>query len=237
MRDASGAGRHVPGRAIGPHRRHRIRFPVIVAGCTRWLGVGPRGTRVIAPLLLVAALAACTEPLSAIAQRHLQQESRIPVVAPTPAQDRLVAVNPYKSTPPIVAEGDERETLIAKSTPAVAPSPTLDPAPAPAQRVAPRRRSRTVFDPDRLLGLGRDQVVALLGTPNLLRRDPPAELWLYEGQTCTAHLFLYQASPDGDYQVRYVETQVGQQAAAANAGDCFASLVTSGGGGQFGLLR
>lgn len=232
MRGASGAGRCASGRVARSCRRQRVYFRVLLAGCTRWLGFGPRGTRLAAPLLLVAALAACTGPLSTVAQRHIQQETRIPVVAPAPAQDRLVAINPYESAPPIVAVGEEQETAAVESTPTLAPSPS----PAPAQRTAPRRPIRTVFDPDRLLGMGRDQVVALLGTPNLLRRDPPAELWLYEGQACTAHLFLYQLSPDSDYQVRYFETQVDQQPAAASAGACFASLVTSG-GGQFGLLR
>lgn len=219
--------------AAGSFRRHLPYFRAFLAVRTQWLGFGPRGTRVAAPLLLVAALAACVAPLSTVVQRHEQQETRIPVVAPTPAQDRLVAVNPSKSAPTIVAVGEEQEIAAVESTPTLAPPR----ARAPSRRTAPRRQVRTVFDPDRLLGMGRDQVVALLGTPNLLRRDPPAELWLYEGQTCTAHIFLYQSSPDSDYQVRYVETQVGQQAAVANAGACFASLVTSGGGGQFGFLR
>ena len=241
MRGASGAGRCVSGRISGLCRRQGVYFRVLLAGCRQWLGFGPRRTHLAAPLLVAAALAACTAPLSTVAQRHLLQESRITVVAPTPAQDRLVAINPYKSTPPIVAVGEEQETAAVESTPTNTPSPTLTPAPSPApkpaQRTAPRRPVRTVFDPDRLLGMGRDQVVALLGTPSLLRRDPPAELWLYEGQACTAHLFLYQSSSDSDYQVRYFETQVGQQLAGASAGACFAALVTSGGGGQFGLLR
>ena len=231
MRSASGAGRSASGRIAGFCRRQGVYFQVLVAARSRWLGFGPRGTRAAAPLIVAAALAACTAPLSTVALRQLQQDSRIPVVAPTPAQDRLVAINPYESLPPIVAEGEERETAAVEST------PSLTPSPAPAQRTAPPRPVRTVFDPDQLLGMGRDQVVAVLGMPNLLRRDPPAELWLYEGQACTAHLFLYQSSPDGDYQVRYVETQAGQQPAAANAGDCFAGLVTSGNGGQFGQLR
>lgn len=231
MRGASAAGRRVFGGVAGSCRRQGVYFRMFLAGCTRRSGFGLRGIRVAAPLLAAVALAACTVPLSTVAQRHEQQETRIPVVAPTPAQDRLVAINPYDSAPPIVAEGEEQETAAVES------APTLTPSPTPERRTAPRRPLRTVFDPDRLLGMGRDQVVALLGTPDLLRRDPPAELWLYEGRACTAHLFLYQSSPDGGYQVRYVETQAGQRPATARAGACFASLVTSGGGGRFGLLR
>ncbi len=234
MRGASGAGRYVSGRAAGFCRRQGVYFQVHLAGCRRRFGFGPRRIRVAAPLLVAAALAACTVPLSTEAQRQRLQETRIPVVAPTPAQDRLIAINPYESAPAIVAVGEEEETAATEST--RAPTPSGSAAPTPEQRTAPRRPVRTVFDSDRLLGMGRDQVVALLGTPNLLRRDPPAELWLYEGQTCTAHLFLYQSSPDSDYQVRYVETQVDRQPVAASASACFASLVTRG-GGQFGLLR
>ncbi len=235
MKGASAVGRGMSGRISGRRLRHRIYFRPLRAGCPRWLGLGSRGTRIATPLLVAAALTACTVPLSTVAQRHEQQEARIPVVAPTPAQDRLIAINPNKSAPSIVAVGEEQETASLESTATPQTSRSLEAK--PAQRAAPRRPVRTVFDPNRLLGMGRDQIVALLGAPNLLRRDPPAELWLYEGQACTAHLFLYQSSPDSDYQVRYVETLVGQQSAAASAGACFASLVTSGGGGQFGQLR
>ena len=189
--------------------------------------------RIAAPLLLAAALAACTAPLSTVAQRHEQQETRIPVATPVPAQDRLVAVNPSRSAPPIIAKGEELETAAIETNLSPTPSPTS--RSTSSERPAPRRRAAAAFDPGRLIGMGRDQVVALLGTPTLLRRDPPAELWLYEGQSCTAHLFLYQDSQDGDYQVRHLETQVGQDQADAGAA-CLANLMTRG-DGRFGLLR
>ncbi len=233
MKGVSAAGRSVPGRISGLGRRNHPYFRASPLRCARWLGSGRRAIRLAAPLLLVAALAACVAPLSTVAQRHDQRDTRIPVVVPMPAQDRLIAINPYKSAPSIVAVGEEQETAAIESTGKSSRSSAL----TPTQQTSPRRPGGTVFDSDQLLGLGRDQVVALLGTPDLLRREPPAELWLYEGQACTAHLFLYQSTPDSDYEVRYFETLAGQQTGAASAGDCFASLVTSGGGGQFGLLR
>lgn len=197
--------------------------------CVFGAGFRLRGIRMVSPLLLAAVLAACTGPLSTAAQRHNQQETKIPVVAPAPAQERLVAIDPYKTAPSIAAEGQEQETAAIKSKPTRRA--------AERQQGTPRRSARAIFDPNRLLGLRRDDVVALLGTPSLLRRDPPAELWLYEGRACTAHVFLYQTSPGSAYEVRHVEAQVSEQPAAANAGACLASLVTAGDGGRFGLLR
>lgn len=241
MTDVSAELRLAPARPIGHRPIHRPNFRGFLVDTARRLGLGPRGIRFAAPLLLAAALTACVAPLSTVALRHEQQAARIPVVAPTPAQDRLVALDAYKSSPAIVAVGEEREIAAIETNPTATPTPSAapaaSPAPKPAQRTAPRRRARTVFDPDRLLGMGRDQIVALLGAPGLLRRDPPAELWLYEVQACTAHLFLYQSAPNSDYKVRYFETQVGEPTATMSPSDCFASIVTSGGGGQFGQLR
>ena len=75
--------------------------------------------------------------------------------------------------------------------------------------------------------------MALLGAPSLLRRDPPAELWLYEGNACTAHLFLYQSGPGDDYRVRHLETG-GDRAVAGEV--CLGSFV-GGNGRVFGQLR
>ena len=205
------------------------------------VGAGDRSrwTRLAAPLLLLVALSACAELLPDLSTGLARDKSSIPVIEPTPAQERMVALDPPKSTPPIMAEGQQRETAAIDSAPKPAPPLVSRPKSTrePVQtRRAPARPAKPVFDPDQLLGLGRAQVVAMLGMPDLLRRDPPAQLWLYEGKACTAHLFLYQSSPDSAYEVRHFETQ---QAATASA--CFASLVarrsSGGSGGQVGQLR
>ncbi len=66
-----------------------------------------------------------------------------------------------------------------------------------------------------------------------MNRDPPAELWLYEGNACTAHLFLYQSAPGDDYQVRHFETR-GDHTIAGEV--CLGSFV-GGNGRTYGLLR
>ena len=194
-----------------------------------------------APLLFVLGLAACTEPLSTVANRHEDPAPRIPVVTPAPAENRLVAIDPAASGTAIVALGEEEKIAALETTPSPqAPTVLQDTAAKPAQPqqsiakpTAPAIPEKPIFDTDSLVGLGRDQVLALLGTPDLLRRDPPAELWLYEGQSCTAHLFLYPSAAGSTYEVRHFETQEGAQAS-----DCFASLVARGGSGsQVGALR
>src|SRR3546814_1742826 len=54
--------------------------------------------------------------------------------------------------------------------------------PAPAPRVAALPPVND--DPAQLLGLDRDGVSALLGTPDLIRREAPAEIWQYVGGNC-----------------------------------------------------
>ena len=204
------------------------------------VGVGDRSrwTRLAAPLLLFVALSACAELLPDLSKGLARDKPSVAVIEPMPAQERMVAIDPSKSSPPIVAESQQRETAAVESAPKLTlpqfSKPKSKQEPGLTLR-APARPATPVFNPDQLLGLGRDQVVAMLGMPDLLRRDPPAELWLYEGKSCTAHLFLYPSSRDSDYEVRHFETQ---QAATASA--CFASLVarrSSGSGGQVGQLR
>lgn len=197
--------------------------------------------RLAAPLLFVMGLAACTEPLSTVANRHENPAPTIPVVTAAPAENRMVAIDPVASDTAIVAFGEEQEIAAVETTPgpqapAAHQNGSSNPAKrqqSTAKRTTPAEPSKPIFDTDRLVGLGRDQVLALLGAPDLLRRDPPAELWLYEGQSCTAHLFLYQSPAGSAYEVRHFETQEGKQAS-----ECFASLVaSSGSGSQVGALR
>ena len=51
-------------------------------------------------------------------------------------------------------------------------------------------------DPEELMGLNRGQITVMLGAPNLVRRDAPAEVWQYLGGECVLDLFLYRRIPD-----------------------------------------
>lgn len=63
-------------------------------------------------------------------------------------------------------------------------------APSRAQQPAPPLPSID-SDPRRLLGLDRARLTALLGAPEFLRSDAPAELWRYRARHCILDLFLY----------------------------------------------
>jgi len=78
-------------------------------------------------------------------------------------------------------------TELAALPPAAAPEPVVD------------------DDPARLMGLGPDEVDSLLGRPDLVRREPPAEVRQYSADGCVFDVFLYDEA--GRYRVTYLEAR------------------------------
>ncbi len=62
-------------------------------------------------------------------------------------------------------------------------------------------------DPERLIGLGPDALSDILGRPELIRRESPAQIWQYRGVDCVFDVVLYQEA-DGK-AVTYVEARDG----------------------------
>lgn len=62
-------------------------------------------------------------------------------------------------------------------------------------------------DPEQLIGLGPNEVHDLLGTPALVRREAPAQVWQYLGESCVFDVILYE-EPEGN-RVDYVEARDG----------------------------
>lgn len=62
-------------------------------------------------------------------------------------------------------------------------------------------------DPGRLLGLGPDGVADILGRPELIRHESPAQVWQYRSADCVFDVVLYQQA-EGD-RVTYVEARDG----------------------------
>ncbi len=60
-------------------------------------------------------------------------------------------------------------------------------------------------DPGRILGLGPDRLTEILGRPELTRREPPAEIWQYRGESCVFDVFLYEEA--GLVRVTYLEAR------------------------------
>ena len=77
-------------------------------------------------------------------------------------------------------------------------------------------------DPEQLMGLGREDLGALLGKPSLVRREIPAEIWQYEAKDCIFDVFLYDES--GRYRVSYLEAR-DDQARKTEARPCLNQLL------------
>jgi hypothetical protein len=72
-----------------------------------------------------------------------------------------------------------------------------------------------------LVGQTEDQVLAFLGTPDLRRREAPAEIWRYGDEDCGVHLFFYDA--DGAMSVRHVDTRLARDSDLTEA-ECLDTL-------------
>lgn len=79
-------------------------------------------------------------------------------------------------------------------------------------------------DPDHFLGLSPGELKGRLGSPDLLRRETPAEVWQYRGERCILDLFIYDK--EGNKQVVYLEAR-DLQAAEVESRDCLNMLLTA----------
>ncbi len=84
--------------------------------------------------------------------------------------------------------------------------------PAPVQETAvPKAPALPEIDddPKQLLKMSRDDLNDLLGQPNLVRRETPAEIWQYRGKDCVLDVFLYNEAgkPDSPFEVVYSEAR------------------------------
>ena len=156
-------------------------------------------------------LQAALPPPPIVAVREANAVSRTLIVTlPRPIAMTPLAPRPTEAVTP-------RRRAVSTATP---PPPTAveKPAPADVKTVAP------LFEPARLVGLGRSELADLMGIPEILRNEPPGEVWLYKSGTCVAHVYLYQQAGPDDYQVSYVETRgVG---AVVSSAQCLAHLAS-----------
>lgn len=156
---------------------------------------GRRIRRLAAVALLLTSVAACqTSPPRAAGE---------PAVA-TPA------VAPEQPIRPTSARRTPSQNIL-RATPATdAAKATASPAPERDAEALMRRHfaalGEPVFDdPAALKGRKAESVTAILGDPDLLRRDAPAELWQYAGDSCVLTVILYRKG-DG-MAVEHVETR------------------------------
>ena len=101
--------------------------------------------------------------------------------------------------------------LGACQAPAPAAIPPVDPEPAvatpdPATAALPPEPVIN-DDPQQLMGIGPGALGAILGEPELIRREAPAEIWQYRNDGCVLDVFLYDTA--GQREVTYVEARDG----------------------------
>lgn len=88
----------------------------------------------------------------------------------------------------------------------------------PAGGRKPRR-----FDPEEFVGYKPDALLPVLGAPDFVRRDGPAQIWQYRAENCVFDLFLYR---DGDTsRVNHVELRE-RGATSEPAEACYARMRT-----------
>ena len=87
--------------------------------------------------------------------------------------------------------------------PAAADTPEAPPVVAalPPQPVEPQVDD----NPNQLMGLDRGGLTALLGAPDLVRREKPAEIWQYVTADCVFDVVLYDNG--AQYRVTYLEAR------------------------------
>lgn len=77
----------------------------------------------------------------------------------------------------------------------------LGEASAPSQE---QKTARAVlYDPEEFIGYGPQRLLPIMGAPDFVRRDGPAQIWQYRAENCVLDLFLYGKNDDS--QVRHVE--------------------------------
>ncbi len=138
---------------------------------------GDRG-RILGAVLLAALVTGCEGlPLPLPFITAAQPESQ------TEASEAPGAATPQPKTQPEA----EIATETATETAALAPEPVID------------------DDPARILGLDPNKLTEILGRPELTRREPPAEIWQYRGESCVFDVFLYEEA--GLVRVTYLEAR------------------------------
>jgi hypothetical protein len=115
----------------------------------------------------------------------------------------------------------ENAALPAGPNPVAPPAAQSDGAAPEQSATAPAPELAKPARPEDVLGLAADALEKLLGRPELVRRDAPAEVWQYRSESCVVDLYLYPEKTS--YRVAFIEAR--DHSAASIAPDrCFDSL-------------
>jgi len=87
------------------------------------------------------------------------------------------------------------------------------------QTVGTRRPNR--YNPEEFVGFQPDALLPVLGAPDFVRRDGPAQIWQYRAENCVFDLFLYRDG--GTSRVDHVELRE-RGATKESAEECYARM-------------
>ncbi|MGE0748063.1 MAG: hypothetical protein AB7K86_22570 [Rhodospirillales bacterium] len=97
--------------------------------------------------------------------------------------------------PEAVAQEPEPEPSVADKTPPLPkPRPRIAARPrvdAPAQPQPPASQPAPSADPNQVVGMTEAEATGLIGPPHRSDVEPPARVWVYDGERCTLRVFFY----------------------------------------------
>ncbi len=94
-------------------------------------------------------------------------------------------------------------------------------------RVPEIRLAAAETRPDKLIGLNPDVLVELLGEPVWRQREPPSEIWQYNGNNCTLQLVLLVDVVTEEHRTVFYEVKhEGSEVNTDGDGDCLAEILT-----------
>ncbi len=116
------------------------------------------------------------------------------------------------------------------------PAPLGEPGGTAAPVDRAQRQTMTIpaaRDVERLIGLSREALLAMLGPSTFTRRDGPAEIWRYATDDCFLTLFLHRdvQAGGGGLTVQHVDANPRSRAAATwvNARTCYGQVLEARG--------
>jgi hypothetical protein len=152
---------------------------------------------------------------------------------PLPALLAALVATACVATPPPEAKTAQAAASVAPKSDAGLPAERRADAPATIAALPPDATDTVLAPapapelpgPGHLVGLAGGRVESLLGAPGFRRRDPPAEVWRYSGESCRLFVFLYAPPDDADdYRVAHVEVR-GASVVKVSDKACFHSLL------------
>jgi len=154
-----------------------------------------------------AAVAADPAPRPAVNQAPPTPVSVDETPQTQPRSDNLppTPVNPEPQPQAVVDVDEPQDKSEADATAIVDTSSNGQAAASVAPDPPPPPKPEPELLPSSLIGAGKGDLIARLGVPGLLRREPPAEFWQFAGDGCVLHVYLYENTADRLYQVTHVE--------------------------------